>query len=67
MGLEVHQIACLSDNYGFLVHDPVNNVTASIDSPEAGPINEALQEKAGNSHTFSIPITILIMPVVMKR
>ena len=45
MGLEVHQIACLSDNYGFLVHDPVNNVTASIDSPEAGPINEALQEK----------------------
>ena len=22
MGLEVHQFGCLSDNYGFLIHDP---------------------------------------------
>jgi hydroxyacylglutathione hydrolase len=35
MPLEVHQFACLSDNYGFLVHDPVSGETACIDTPDA--------------------------------
>ncbi len=43
--LEVHQFPCLSDNYGYLVHDPENNLTATIDTPEVGPINKALAEK----------------------
>lgn len=33
--LEVHQFACLQDNYGFLVHDPASGETACIDTPDA--------------------------------
>ena len=33
--LEVHQFACLSDNYGFLLHDPDSQETACIDTPDA--------------------------------
>ncbi len=35
MHLEVHQFACLDDNYGFLLHDPVSGETACIDTPDA--------------------------------
>ena len=45
MALQVYQFPCRSDNYGFLAHDPTLNVTASIDTPEEGPINTALEEK----------------------
>jgi hydroxyacylglutathione hydrolase len=45
MALEVHMFPCLSDNYGFLVHDPEAGVTAVIDTPEVAPINAALEEK----------------------
>ena len=43
--LEVHQFPCLSDNYGFLIHDREQNLTATIDTPEVGPIEAALAEK----------------------
>ena len=43
--LEVHQFSCLQDNYGFLLHDPATGATASIDTPEVGPINQALADK----------------------
>jgi len=33
--LEVHQFACLSDNYGYLLHDPDSGETACIDTPDA--------------------------------
>jgi len=33
--LEVHQFACLNDNYGFLLHDPASGGTACIDTPDA--------------------------------
>ena len=33
--IEVHQFACLDDNYGFLVHDSVSGETACIDTPDA--------------------------------
>lgn len=33
---EIHQFPCLSDNYGFLIHDPVSGETACIDTPD-GP------------------------------
>ena len=32
--LEVHQFPCLSDNYGFLLHDPDSGETAAIDTPD---------------------------------
>jgi len=43
--LEVHMFPCLSDNYGYLVHDSETGVTATIDTPEVGLIEAALQEK----------------------
>jgi hydroxyacylglutathione hydrolase len=44
MSIEVRQIPCLDDNYGFLVHDTHTGATASIDTPEVEPINAALAE-----------------------
>lgn len=41
--LEVYQFPCLSDNYGYLLHDPVSGETACIDTPETEPILAALQ------------------------
>lgn len=32
--LEIHQFPCLSDNYGFLVHEPASGATACIDTPD---------------------------------
>ena len=33
--LEVHQFPCLSDNYGYLLHDPDSGETVCIDTPDA--------------------------------
>lgn len=33
--IEIHQFPCLSDNYGYLVHDPKSNETTCIDTPDA--------------------------------
>lgn len=33
--LEVHQFPCLSDNYGYLLHDSASGETAAIDTPDA--------------------------------
>lgn len=35
MTLQIHQFPCLSDNYGFLVHDADSGETACIDTPDA--------------------------------
>jgi hydroxyacylglutathione hydrolase len=42
--LKIRQFMCLSDNFGVLIHDPDAGVTASIDAPEAGPIESALAD-----------------------
>ncbi len=34
MTLQIHQFPCLSDNYGFLIHDPASGQTAAIDTPD---------------------------------
>lgn len=34
----VHQFPCLTDNYGFLVHDPDSGATACVDTPDADAI-----------------------------
>jgi hydroxyacylglutathione hydrolase len=47
--LEIHQFPCLSDNYGFLVHDADHDVTMCIDTPEVEPILRALEAKGGGS------------------
>jgi hydroxyacylglutathione hydrolase len=42
--LEIHQFPCLSDNYGYLVHDPASGETVCIDTPDA----EAYLREAGH-------------------
>lgn len=32
--IDIYLVPCLSDNYGFLVHDPVSGQTVSIDTPD---------------------------------
>ena len=38
MPLTVHQFACLSDNYGFIIRDETSGKTATIDTPDAEAI-----------------------------
>ena len=45
MAAEIRLFNCLSDNFGYLIHDPASKATASIDAPEAGPIVKALQRE----------------------
>jgi hydroxyacylglutathione hydrolase len=44
MPAETRLFPCLKDNYGVLLHDPESGATASIDAPEAAPIEAALAE-----------------------
>lgn len=39
---EIVTIACLADNYAFLLHDPASGATAVFDVPEVAPIMAAL-------------------------
>ena len=43
MPAEIRLFTCLSDNYGVLIHDTESGATASIDAPEAAPIEAALK------------------------
>ena len=45
MAADIRLFPCLSDNFGYLIHDPVSKATASIDAPEAAPIIKALQRE----------------------
>ena len=44
MPLSVHQFACLSDNYGFLIRDEASGKTACIDTPDSGAILRELDD-----------------------
>jgi hydroxyacylglutathione hydrolase len=53
-GLEIHQFLCRQDNFGVLIHDAANGLTASIDAPETEPIRVALGEKGWRlTHIFT--------------
>jgi len=43
MTAEISLFPCLSDNYGVLIHDSDTGATASIDAPEAAPVEAALK------------------------
>jgi hydroxyacylglutathione hydrolase len=45
MPAEIRLFPCLSDNFGYLIHDPATKTTASIDAPEAGPVINALERE----------------------
>src|SRR5262245_53671251 len=45
MAAEIRVFTCLSDNFGYLIHDNETKATASIDAPEAAPIIAALERE----------------------
>jgi hydroxyacylglutathione hydrolase len=45
MAAEVRIVPCLTDNFGYLVHDSTSGATASIDAPEAAPLIAALDKE----------------------
>ena len=44
MPLDIVQIPCLSDNYGYLIRDRASGAAATIDTPDANAINAALDQ-----------------------
>jgi hydroxyacylglutathione hydrolase len=52
--LEIDMFPCLSDNYGFLLHDPAASVTATVDTPDAEAITRALERRGWRlTHIFN--------------
>ncbi|WP_047307362.1 hydroxyacylglutathione hydrolase [Rhodopseudomonas palustris] len=45
MPADIRIVPCLTDNFGYLVHDPSTGATASIDAPEAAPLIAALEKE----------------------
>lgn len=43
--LDIEQFICRSDNYGVLIHDAENDLTAAIDAPDARAIEAALKRR----------------------
>src|ERR1700692_291099 len=44
MPAQIHLFPCLKDNFGVLLHDTGSGATASIDAPEAAPVEAALKK-----------------------
>jgi hydroxyacylglutathione hydrolase len=52
--LEIRQFLCRQDNFGVLIHDTANAVTAAIDAPETEPIRAVLAETGWRlTHIFT--------------
>lgn len=52
--LEILQLPALTDNYIYLLHEPVSGATAAVDPAEAEPVITALQEHGWRlSHVFN--------------
>jgi hydroxyacylglutathione hydrolase len=45
MAAEIRLFPCLTDNFGYLIHDPATKATAAVDAPEAAPIIKALERE----------------------
>lgn len=43
--LEIALFPCLSDNYGFLIHDPITKRTATIDTPDGAEIKKQCEAR----------------------
>jgi hydroxyacylglutathione hydrolase len=52
--LQIVQFPALSDNYGFLLHDPDAGLTAAIDTPDAAEIRRQLEHRGWRlTHIFN--------------
>ncbi len=65
--LQIELVACLSDNYAYLVHDADAGLCAIVDPSEAAPVKRRWPNAAGRSPTSSIPIIISIIPAAISR
>jgi hydroxyacylglutathione hydrolase len=45
MAAEIRTFTCLTDNFGYLIHDVATKATASIDAPETAPVIKALERE----------------------
>jgi hydroxyacylglutathione hydrolase len=43
--MKIEVVACLQDNYSYLIHDEASGKTAAVDPSEAGPVMRRLGEK----------------------
>ena len=43
--IDIHMFPCLSDNYGFLVHDTESGTTAAVDTPDGAEIARQCEAK----------------------
>jgi len=50
MPAQTYLFGCLSDNFGVLLHDPETGATASIDAPEAEPVEAALRSALADGY-----------------
>lgn len=51
--LEIHQFICRSDNFGVIIHDSADGVTASIDAPDGEAVRRELAAKGWRlTHIF---------------
>jgi len=48
--IKIHQFACLNDNYGYLVHEPLSGETVAVDTPDP---ERYLEEAALNGWTIT--------------
>ncbi len=48
MPVIIHTYPCLSDNYGYLLHDQATGATAAIDAPDKNAMLEALELRGWN-------------------
>src|SRR6201994_4511609 len=55
MAAEIRVFSCLSDNFGYLIHDPETGATASVDAPEAVPIISQLEAEGRTLTDILIP------------
>ena len=55
MAAEIRLFPCLTDNFGYLIHDPASKATASVDAPEAAPIIKALEGEGIAAHVLEEP------------
>jgi len=52
--LQIHMFPCLSDNYGYLIHDAEHDLTAAIDTPSVEAIRAALEANGWRlTHIFN--------------
>jgi len=64
--LEIIQIPVLSDNYIYLLHEPVSGKTAVVDPAEAEPVIEELQKKGWLLDYITIPTIMPIMSAAIN-